>query len=103
MKKVTYNKIDSYEDLEGLNVNVYEIKVGNRVLGTVKKLNSATRSYWFIDDAYNGKNTTKLKGKAYDYGNYDSFDQTRGGLVEATFPLELGVDPRLIQLERYKF
>ena len=92
-------------DYYGNEVEGYEIYVEKRYLGFVAKFESATRSYWSVIDTHEGcvDGRVKLKGKPYEYGSYDSWDKTRGGIVHAIFPLELGADPHWINMEAYSW
>jgi len=103
-KKVKYVK-GTHNFLGENEIQGYEIYVGNKYLGFVTKSESATRSYWFIADTHDGStgSSIKLTDKPWEYGPYDSWDKTRGGLVYATFPLELGEDPKWIDMKKYSW
>lgn len=83
MNKPTYKKIgDSH----------YEVSVNGRKLCSVIKQQSATRTYWFIDEVFRGfSRTYKLKGQPRDHFPVRTWDQTRESVVVSTFPLELGI------------
>lgn len=86
-------------------VDGYKIYVGNKYLGFVTKNESASRSYWFIVDTHDGSTGSQIKltDRPSNYGPYDRWDATRGGIVHATFPLELGEDPRWIDMKKYSW
>jgi len=92
-------------DYYGKEVEGYEVYIGKRYLGFVAKFESATRSYWSVIDSYEGcyHNGPRISGQPHEYGPWRSWDQSRGSIVYATFPLELGEDPRWVELRRYSW
>lgn len=95
-KDITYKTVEDEE-------SAYEVFVNGRYLCKVVKQYSASRTYWYVEDAYNGNLTRKLKGTPKQYAPVTEWDQTRTMAIQSTFPLELGYDKRYIKLDKYQF